>query len=74
MVLRCPAMSRSEWHPNRVQGQRDRYHFDTWEVPDTSTSGGGLTFGVALPENALTADASEFIGYLVSVSIPDIAY
>ncbi|KAI2618080.1 carbohydrate-binding module family 1 protein [Hypomontagnella submonticulosa] len=38
--------------------------FDTWEVPDTSTSGGGLTFGVALPENALTADASEFIGYL----------
>lgn len=44
--------------------------FDTWNVPDTAdgASGvsalGGLTFGVALPENALTVDANEFIGYL----------
>ncbi|KAI0161861.1 carbohydrate-binding module family 1 protein [Hypoxylon sp. FL1284] len=44
--------------------------FDTWEVPDKADGGsgvstwGGLTFGVALPENALTEDATEFIGYL----------
>ncbi|KAI1142024.1 carbohydrate-binding module family 1 protein [Hypoxylon sp. FL0543] len=44
--------------------------FDTWIVPDTAdgASGvstlGGLTFGVALPENALTTDATELIGYL----------
>ena len=39
--------------------------FDTWPVPQTSTVG-GMTFGVALPSNALTVDATEFIGYLVS--------
>ncbi|KAI1097721.1 carbohydrate-binding module family 1 protein [Jackrogersella minutella] len=44
--------------------------FDTWIVPDTAdgaSSGailGGLTFGVALPENGLTANATEFIGYI----------
>ncbi|KAI1394791.1 carbohydrate-binding module family 1 protein [Hypoxylon fuscum] len=44
--------------------------FDTWTVPDKADGGsgvsatGGLTFGVALPENALTVDATEFIGYL----------
>ncbi|KAL2833136.1 hypothetical protein BJY01DRAFT_253629 [Aspergillus pseudoustus] len=37
--------------------------FDTWTVAPTS-SAAGLTFGVALPEDALTSDASEFIGYL----------
>ncbi|KAI1373926.1 carbohydrate-binding module family 1 protein [Hypoxylon crocopeplum] len=44
--------------------------FDTWTVPDKADGGsgvsitGGLTFGLALPENALTVDATEFIGYL----------
>nr|ADT70775.1 cellobiose dehydrogenase [Hypoxylon haematostroma] len=44
--------------------------FATWSVPDRAEGGnglapwGGLTFGVALPENALTTDATELIGYL----------
>ncbi|KAL2826657.1 hypothetical protein BDW59DRAFT_171747 [Aspergillus cavernicola] len=37
--------------------------FDTWEVAATSVSA-GLTFGIALPEDALSTDATEFIGYL----------
>ncbi|KAI8630651.1 carbohydrate-binding module family 1 protein [Xylariaceae sp. FL1651] len=44
--------------------------FDTWIVPDTASSPntvstwGGMTIGLALPQTALTADANEFIGYL----------
>ncbi|KAI0106155.1 fungal cellulose binding domain-containing protein [Nemania sp. FL0031] len=44
--------------------------FDTWIVPDTATGAagtttwGGMTIGLALPETALTTDATEFIGYL----------
>ncbi|KAI5861982.1 carbohydrate-binding module family 1 protein [Durotheca rogersii] len=44
--------------------------FNTWTVPDKAdgatgvSAWGGLTFGVALPENALSVDATEFIGYL----------
>ncbi|KAI0427264.1 fungal cellulose binding domain-containing protein [Xylaria sp. FL1042] len=44
--------------------------FDTWIVPDTAsgasgtTTWGGMTIGLALPEDALTTDANEFIGYL----------
>ncbi|KAK3942373.1 putative cellobiose dehydrogenase [Diplogelasinospora grovesii] len=46
--------------------------FDTWNVPDVAAVGdteadqtsGGMTFGVALPSNALSVDATEFIGYL----------
>ncbi|KAK9425521.1 putative Fungal cellulose binding domain-containing protein [Seiridium unicorne] len=41
--------------------------FDTWPVPTTSTAG-GLTFGMALPSDALTVDADEFIGYLQCAS------
>ncbi|KAL2867628.1 cellobiose dehydrogenase [Aspergillus lucknowensis] len=37
--------------------------FDTWTVEESSTAA-GLTFGVALPEDALTTDATEFLGYL----------
>ncbi|KAE8166897.1 hypothetical protein BDV40DRAFT_295928 [Aspergillus tamarii] len=37
--------------------------FDTWNVPSSSKAG-GLTFGVALPNNALESDATDFIGYL----------
>ncbi|KAI0398524.1 carbohydrate-binding module family 1 protein [Xylariaceae sp. FL0594] len=44
--------------------------FDTWAVPDTSKGAGGLgtvggmTMGIALPQDGLTKDATEFIGYL----------
>ncbi|KAI1089568.1 carbohydrate-binding module family 1 protein [Rostrohypoxylon terebratum] len=44
--------------------------FDLWTVPDSADGGGsvsvlgGLSFGVALPEDALTANATELIGYL----------
>ncbi|EAU29442.1 hypothetical protein ATEG_09993 [Aspergillus terreus NIH2624] len=37
--------------------------FDTWKIP-AGTVTGGMTFGVALPSDALTTDATEFIGYL----------
>ncbi|KAL4742454.1 hypothetical protein BDV11DRAFT_180893 [Aspergillus similis] len=37
--------------------------FDTWTV-EASSSSAGFTFGVALPEDALDTDATEFIGYL----------
>ncbi|KAL2863142.1 uncharacterized protein BJX67DRAFT_390801 [Aspergillus lucknowensis] len=37
--------------------------FDAWTVAESSLSA-GLTFGVALPEDALDTDATEFIGYL----------
>ena len=41
--------------------------FDTWM--DTS---GTMTFGFAFPSNALTTDATEFIGILVSSELePD---
>ncbi|KAJ5822840.1 Cellobiose dehydrogenase cytochrome [Penicillium robsamsonii] len=41
--------------------------FDTWSVPE-SLSKGGFTFGIALPSDALTKDATEFIGYLLCSS------
>ncbi|KAI0206366.1 fungal cellulose binding domain-containing protein [Astrocystis sublimbata] len=48
--------------------------FDTWIVPDraggSSNLGtwGGMTVGMALPEDALTTDATEFIGYMLCPS------
>ncbi|KAJ5504767.1 hypothetical protein N7463_007641 [Penicillium fimorum] len=41
--------------------------FDTWTVSE-SLSKGGYTFGLALPSDALTTDATEFIGYLLCSS------
>ncbi|OQE43613.1 hypothetical protein PENCOP_c003G01340 [Penicillium coprophilum] len=41
--------------------------FDTWTVSET-LSKGGFTFGIALPSDALTTDATEFIGYLLCSS------
>lgn len=38
--------------------------FDTWTASNEVTNG-GLTLGLAFPSDALTTDASEFIGYLV---------
>ena len=50
--------------------------FDSWSVPNAPPNGdsegpetlGGLTFGVALPADALTNNANEFIGYLQCAS------
>ena len=40
--------------------------FNTWGIPNGGAqTQGGFTFGVALPEDALSTDADEFIGYLV---------
>ncbi|EAU37630.1 predicted protein [Aspergillus terreus NIH2624] len=39
--------------------------FTTWNIP-LEDNGGDLTFGMALPSNALKTDATEFIGYIVS--------
>ncbi|AEO69014.1 7e45c51e-662f-416f-b7f7-870b6473ba8f [Thermothielavioides terrestris] len=43
--------------------------FNSWGLPNGSAeTQGGYTFGVALPSNALTTDATEFIGYLQCAS------
>jgi cellobiose dehydrogenase (acceptor) len=50
--------------------------FDTWSATDAPPNGdsegpqtsGGFTFGVALPADALTTDATEFIGYMVCIN------
>lgn len=39
--------------------------FQTWTISDSSTTG-GMVLGVALPEDALDVNSSDFIGYLVS--------
>lgn len=51
--------------------------FTTWNIPSEEKSG-GLTFGMALPGNALEKDATEFIGYIVrhppvqrNIQVPD---
>ncbi|KAJ1333220.1 cellobiose dehydrogenase (acceptor) [Microdochium nivale] len=43
--------------------------FNTWSVPDRNAGGfsgayGGMKIGLALPQNALTVDATEYIGIL----------
>ncbi|KAK1756220.1 putative cellobiose dehydrogenase precursor [Echria macrotheca] len=43
--------------------------FNSWGIPNGgSQTQGGLTFGVALPSDALSVDANEFIGYLQCAS------
>lgn len=43
--------------------------FDTWPVAPSASNGNlGYTLGMALPQNALTTDATEFIGYLKCAS------
>lgn len=37
--------------------------FKTWSVPSTAAAG-AFSFGLVLPENALTTDANEYIGFL----------
>lgn len=47
--------------------------FNSWGIPNGSPSTqGGFRFGMALPQDALTTDATEFIGYL-QCSIKDAA-
>ncbi|KAI3546703.1 fungal cellulose binding domain-containing protein [Colletotrichum abscissum] len=41
--------------------------FDTWSATSAQTAG-GMTYGFALPQNALTTDANEFVGYLQCAS------
>ncbi|KZL68600.1 fungal cellulose binding domain-containing protein, partial [Colletotrichum incanum] len=41
--------------------------FNTWSA-STAQTAGGMTYGFALPENALTTDANEYIGYLQCAS------
>jgi cellobiose dehydrogenase (acceptor) len=44
--------------------------FNSWGIsPQSTQTKGGFTFGVALPENGLSVDANEFIGYLVCASL-----
>ncbi|KAK4106178.1 carbohydrate-binding module family 1 protein [Parathielavia hyrcaniae] len=43
--------------------------FNSWTVPaESGQTQGAFTFGMALPSNALTTDATEFIGYLKCAS------
>lgn len=57
--------------PNTITDSESGIVFNTWGVPqDSAQSKGGWTFGVALPSNALSTDATEFIGYLVSLFVP----
>jgi len=43
--------------------------FNSWGIPNGSPSTqGGFRFGMALPQDALTTDATEFIGYLVRLA------
>ncbi|TDZ27319.1 Cellobiose dehydrogenase [Colletotrichum spinosum] len=41
--------------------------FNAWSATNAQTAG-GLTYGFALPENALTVDANEYVGYLQCAS------
>ncbi|KAI8241346.1 Cellobiose dehydrogenase [Colletotrichum sp. SAR 10_96] len=41
--------------------------FSTWSATTAQTAG-GLTYGFALPQNALTVDANEYVGYLQCAS------
>lgn len=50
--------------------------FNTWSVPDRNAGGfsgayGGMKIGLALPQNALTVDATEYIGILVRTMTPN---
>ncbi|KAK1974001.1 fungal cellulose binding domain-containing protein [Colletotrichum cereale] len=41
--------------------------FNTWSATDAQTAG-GMTYGFAMPQDALTVDANEYIGYLQCAS------
>ena len=44
-------------------------NFTTWSAPLDQNGNGALTFGMVLPPDAATKDATDYIGYLVSSSI-----
>lgn len=52
--------------PTTYKDPKTGISFDTWNVPGSSGTA-GLTFGMALPSTALEDDATEFIGYLVTL-------
>jgi len=52
--------------PNTFTDPQTGITFNTWGLPNGSPqTQGGYTFGMALPEDAFSTDATEFIGYLV---------
>lgn len=52
--------------PNTFTDPDSGIVFNSWGIADGGAqTKGGFTFGVALPSDALTTDAEEFIGYLV---------
>lgn len=52
--------------PNTFTDAETGIVFNSWGIPNGSPqSQGGWTFGMALPSDALSTDATEFIGYLV---------
>ncbi|KAK4190122.1 putative cellobiose dehydrogenase precursor [Podospora australis] len=51
--------------PNTFTDSATGIRFNSWGLPNGSPqTQGGLTWGMSLPSDALTKDASEFIGYL----------
>ncbi|KAI0409006.1 fungal cellulose binding domain-containing protein [Xylaria palmicola] len=84
LLLTASSCASSPTHPRPCLGQsstptawtdsKTGITFDTWVVPNKASGAsgtstwGGMTMGVALPEDALTKDANEFIGYLLCPS------
>lgn len=56
-VQECAAQA-----PTAYTDSKTNITFTTWSFTDS----GGMTYGMALPEDALTKDATEYIGILVS--------
>ncbi|KAK4661395.1 uncharacterized protein QC763_702650 [Podospora pseudopauciseta] len=60
--------------PNTFTDAETGIVFNSWGIPNGSPqSQGGWTFGMALPSDALSTDATEFIGYLVECASKDAA-
>ncbi|KAL0942703.1 fungal cellulose binding domain-containing protein [Colletotrichum truncatum] len=49
--------------PTTITDAKTGIIFNSWSATNAQTVG-GITYGFALPQNALTTDANEFIGYL----------
>ncbi|GKT44994.1 uncharacterized protein ColSpa_05175 [Colletotrichum spaethianum] len=46
--------------------------FNTWSA-STAQTAGGMTYGFALPQDALTTDANEYVGYLLTLAFQQCA-
>ena len=62
-LLAQPCLAQTPTFVTHESGVR----FGTWSA-EQSTNQAAFTFGMALPENALTTDATEYIGLLVCVA------